>query len=52
MFPLRDTKFTDPLTVAKKMGVGTYVFSDGKTQNASHLTAFPGTPTTLAENTH
>jgi len=39
----RDTKFTDPLTVAKKMGVGTYFLSDGKT--------FPGIPTTLAENT-
>ncbi len=43
-------KFTDPLKVNKKLGVGTYVLSDGKTWNASKLTAFPCTTTTPAEN--
>lgn len=34
-------KFTDPLTVAKRQGMGTYILSNGKTWNATHLTAFP-----------
>lgn len=49
--PKGHRKFTDPLTVHKKLGVGTYVLSDGKTWNASKLTAFPCTITAPAENT-
>jgi len=43
-------KFTDPLMVTERLGVGTRVLSDGKTWNALHLTAFPCMPTTPAEN--
>ena len=34
-------RYTDPLTIREKIGNSTYILSDGKTWNASHLTAFP-----------
>ncbi|KAA0721201.1 hypothetical protein E1301_Tti019607 [Triplophysa tibetana] len=49
--PKGHRKFTDPLTVHKQLGVGTYVLSDEKTWNASKLTAFLCKTTAPVENT-
>src|SRR4029434_2883931 len=41
--PKGHRKFSDPLTISKKIGEGTYRLSNGNTWNASHLTGFPTT---------
>lgn len=44
-------RYTDPLTVTEKVGDSTYILSDGKTWNASHLTAFPDSAATTDQET-
>ena len=41
--PKGHRKFSDPLTISKKLGEGTYRLSNGNTWNASHLPDFPTT---------
>ena len=44
-------RYTDPLTISEKVGDSTYILSNGKTWNASHLTAFPDTAATTGQET-
>lgn len=36
-----DARFTGPLSVKKQIGPSTYILSDGKKWNATHLTLYP-----------
>ncbi|KAJ8336764.1 hypothetical protein SKAU_G00379840 [Synaphobranchus kaupii] len=44
--PKGHQRFSAPLTIREKVGDSTYILSNGKTWNASHLTVFPDTATT------
>ncbi|XP_039602201.1 uncharacterized protein K02A2.6-like [Polypterus senegalus] len=47
--PKGHQKFSNPVTINKKLGAHTYILSDGKTWNASHLVAFPDCASTPAQ---